>query len=110
MRGWLISLLIHISLVAIACLLLAVTMWGPQPGANIGAAMVWLFGLGGLALPWSLLTFGGLLPEQRDAVEMILFIAFALLNVLLHGVAALWWTRPNRARSSSPARPSTPVA
>lgn len=111
MRAWFISLLLHLALVTGACALLAGMLWGPQPDANIGAGLVWLFALGGLALPWSLLSLTGVLPEQRDSVEMILFIAFALFNVLLHGIAALWWTRPSRlAQGSRSARPSAPVA
>lgn len=109
MRAWLASLVTHVGVVAVACFLLAGMLWGPQPDANIGAGMVWLFLLGTLALPWSALTLSGVLPEQRDSVEMILFIAFALFNVLLHGAIALVRTRPGRAKGNSQSgRLSTP--
>lgn len=104
MRAWLVSLVAHVGVVAVACFLLAGMLWNPTPAdANIGAGMVWLFLIGALALPWSALTFSGVLPEQRDSVEMILFISFALFNVLLHGAVALVRTRP-----MTPAPPQLP--
>lgn len=93
MRAWLISLLIHLSLITGACFVLTLMLWGPQPDANIGAGMLQFTVLAGLALPWSLLWFSGVLPEQRDSVETLVFISFALFNVILHGVMALLMTR-----------------
>jgi len=85
-------------------------LWGPQPDANIGAGLVQLL-LAGLGMPWSLLTFGGVLSEQRDCVETLKFVSFALVNLLLHGVLALVRTRPGRTRRSpESAERSGPVA
>lgn len=64
MRPWLYSLLIHLGLVTAACFVLVVMLWGPQPDANIGAGMLQFIVLAGLALPWSLLWFLGVLPDS----------------------------------------------
>jgi len=103
-RPWLISLVVHICVLTGVCLLLTGMLWGPQPDANIGAGLVQLL-LAGLGMPWSLLTFSGVLPEQRDYVETLELLSFALVNLLLHGALALVSTRRTRRSPESVERP-----
>lgn len=106
MRVRLVLLLIHLSLVAGACFLMTVFLWGPQPpDANFGAAALQYIVVAGLALPWSLLWFLHVLPEQSNSVDMLMFVSFALLNVILHGVITLVVTRRRRPESAPDAEP-----
>lgn len=97
MRQWLVTLLVHVTIVTFFCLSMTVVLWGPTIGANIGAGFMQFF-LAGLGMPWSLLWFLGVLPEQREFVTTVLLISFALLNVLLHAAVAVVRTRPSRPR------------
>ena len=55
-----------------------------------------LLGLAGLGLPWSLLVLLGVVDVQRQSSETAFLITFALSNVVLHAILALFLTRPGR--------------
>ncbi len=85
-------LIVHVAAIAAATTFLAVVIHEPVVDANIGAGFAML-ALAALGMPWSLLVFSGVIPEGRDFAETSLFIAFALANVLIHGLLALWLTK-----------------
>ncbi len=91
-----VMLISHVAVVAVFTAVLAVTLRGLVIGANIGAGLVML-AIAVLGMPWSLLVLNGVISEERDFAETSLFITFALANVLIHGLLALWLTRSRRS-------------
>ena len=93
-------LLVHVLVVTLLTAFLTLTLFvGEVADANIGGGAAML-ALAGLGMPWSLLYFFGVIPEERDFGETSLFIIFALCNVLIHGLLTLWLDR-RRSRAPS---------
>ena len=90
-----VLLIFHVAVVTTFTAFLAVALRGPVIGANIGAGLAMLT-LALLGLPWSLLVLLRVLPEERDFAETSLYITFALVNVLIHGLLTLWLIRRRR--------------
>ena len=91
-----VTLAIHAAvLTAVTAYLALALQTATVADANIGAGMA-LLGLAGLGLPWSLLALFGVVDVQRQSFETALLITFALGNVVLHAILALFMTRRRR--------------
>ncbi len=94
-RRWpLITLVCHVLVLAVLVALYAVTVaTTPRWDASIGGGMLLFGGVGALGLPWSLLVIFGVLRTNPQEYETVQLIAFALLNLSLHGLVALYLAR-----------------
>ncbi len=94
-RRWpLITLVCHALVLAALVALYAVTLaTAPRWTANIGGGLLLFGGVAALGLPWSLLVWLGVLRTNPQEYETVLLIAFALLNLSLHGLVALYLAR-----------------
>jgi len=94
-RRWpLITLVCHALVLTALVAFYAVTLATTSGvDANIGGGLLLFFGVGGFGLPWSLLVLGGVLRTNGQEYETVLLIAFALLNLSLHGLVALYLAR-----------------
>ena len=91
-----VTLAVHAAvLTAVTAYLALALQTATVADANIGAGMA-LLGLAGLGLPWSLLVLLGVVDVQRQSSETAFLITFALSNVVLHAILALFLTRPGR--------------
>lgn len=88
-RSWFVSLLLHIVLLTCVTSFLGVALAYSVPAdANIGAGVA-SFVHGLLGLPWSLMLFFEIIPEQPQFAESVLLIVFSLANLLIHALVAL---------------------
>lgn len=93
----LITLTCHAFLVTAVTAGYALTMVEPHRDANIGGGLLLYGGLGGLGLPWSVLVFRGVFDNHRDNFEAALIMTFAVANLLIHALLALYLTRRSAA-------------
>lgn len=104
-RWPLITLTCHLFVVtAVTAGYTLITLFDKPFDANIGGGLLLFGGVGALGLPWSLLVFLGVVDPGSDHSMTALIITFALSNLLIHALLALYLTR--RATASGSRQPA----